>query len=237
MSGRAPRSVYCSCQTREQVRDLFALKLAERQVVLRAVADDARDARAPGGCGRCRSAAPDLGRVGRDARVVVVEDEGARVVGVALAADAHVAGAEVAVRQVLGQLFLGVLHRPAAPRSILTVRRDDHPLFAQRVPALFPGHNLSVAPLAAHEDTPGPDYSRFSRAVRRGRSACSRARIKLKKTVVDERFNVYCDKPKTPVCQGYSALPRARVDNRSRGALKTAGERKSGIRSCREYNW
>ena len=54
------------------------------------------------------------------------------------AADARVAGTQVAICNVVRLDHFFALNRFAAPRAILPVRRDDHPLFAQRVPAFFP---------------------------------------------------------------------------------------------------
>ena len=71
--------------------------------------------------------------------MIVVENEDARVVVISAAADAQIAGTQVAVFDVGRQGFLsGLADNGAAPRTILAVRRDDHPLLAQRMPALFP---------------------------------------------------------------------------------------------------
>src|ERR1043165_825430 len=37
-----------------------------------------------------------------------------------------------------------MLHHPAAPRPVLPVRRDDDPLFTERMPPLFPHHACSL---------------------------------------------------------------------------------------------
>src|SRR2546428_9041585 len=42
----------------------------------------------------------------------------------------------------IGQRSLIALDRLAVPRTILPVRGHDYPLFAQRMPSLFPGHKL-----------------------------------------------------------------------------------------------
>jgi hypothetical protein len=76
-----------------------------------------------------------VGGVGLERRVVVGEDEGARVVGVALAVGAHVPGAQVA-RGVVGRtLGGGRLLDLALPGALRTVRGDEHPLTGERVEA------------------------------------------------------------------------------------------------------
>src|SRR5205085_11961209 len=113
-------------------------EFGERKVVARRVADDSCDAaRGPAAVRRLRR--PRIfGRVRADARVIVVEDEDAFVIRVALAAHAQVVGTEVAVGDVSGRSRLVARDRLAAPRPVLPVRRDDHPLLAQRMPTFLP---------------------------------------------------------------------------------------------------
>ena len=117
-------------------------QLGEAQVVLGRVAHDAGHAgRGPVAVDRRQGR--QIGRGQRShAGMVVVEDEGLAVVGVARAADARVAGAEIAVRNVLGQRPLLRPDHVAAPRPVLPVGGDDDPLLAQGMPALFPGHSV-----------------------------------------------------------------------------------------------
>src|SRR5262249_36119654 len=72
-------------------------------------------------------------RVGQQGGVVVCEDECVRIVRVALAARARVAGAEIAAG-VVGRALLrrALLDLPLA-RALGAVRRDQHPLTAQWV--------------------------------------------------------------------------------------------------------
>src|SRR5205085_448437 len=118
--------------------DLLRLQLGERQVMSRAVADYARDAFRRADAVRRVRRVQLRRRVGADARVVVVEDEGLLVTRVGLAAHAMVAGAEVAGGVVHGRSLLFARDRLAAPRPVLPVRRNNNPLLAQRVPALLP---------------------------------------------------------------------------------------------------
>jgi len=78
------------------------------------------------------------GRVLPHARVVVVEDVGAAVLRVGLAADAHVAGTQVAAGVVGRRRRRRRAQLLTRPRAGLPMRRDDHPFLAQRMPALFP---------------------------------------------------------------------------------------------------
>ena len=92
-----------------------------------------------------------LGRVETHARVIVVKYERARVLGVALAADARVSGAEVTVGKVHRQHRFFMLDPLAAPRAILTVRGHDNPFFTQRVPSFFPDHSLQSKEQTAND--------------------------------------------------------------------------------------
>src|SRR5437773_5792317 len=126
----------------EQVCNVASVELGEGDIVFRAVTHDARDA----GCGAVAVNPLDrrqfLGRVETHARVIVVEYERARVLGVSLAADARVSGAEVAVRKMRGQYRWFMLDSLAAPRAILAVRGNNNPFLTQRVPSFFPDHSL-----------------------------------------------------------------------------------------------
>src|SRR6266403_4683457 len=44
-----------------------------------------------------------------------------------------------------------MFHHAAAPGAVLTVGRNDYPLFTQRMPSLFPNHLLSSNPFASTE--------------------------------------------------------------------------------------
>ncbi len=124
----------------QQRDDLRQVQLGERQVVPRRVADDAghaaRRAVAVDAAGRRQ-----VRRRGRaDARHVVVEHEDAVVRRVAGAAHARVAGAEGAVGHVARHHPAAARPRLAGPGAVVAVGRHDHPLLAQRMPALFPSH-------------------------------------------------------------------------------------------------
>ena len=72
--------------------------------------------------------------------MVVVEDKDVGVVVVAFAADALVAGTERAISDVGRYVNRFVPHRLADPGTVVSVGGDHHPLFTQRMPALFPDH-------------------------------------------------------------------------------------------------
>jgi hypothetical protein len=72
-----------------------------------------------------------------DTGMVVVEDKEARIIRVPGAADTQVTRTQIAVFNV-GRLWRASIHHLSAPRTILTVRRNDHPLLTQRVPPLLP---------------------------------------------------------------------------------------------------
>ena len=124
----------------QQSFDFARLKFGQRHSVVRAVADDARLPL----CGAItiNAAGPFqvLRSVYADARMVVIEDERPGVILVAPAADARVAGTEVTVRYIRRECLVRVIEHFTIPRAILTVRGDDDPLLAQRVPAFFPSH-------------------------------------------------------------------------------------------------
>src|SRR5687767_5648059 len=70
--------------------------------------------------------------------MIVVEDERAGVVRVGLAADTRVTGTQVAAGVVRRRRGRRRPHMAARPGARLPMRRDDHPLLAERVPALLP---------------------------------------------------------------------------------------------------
>src|SRR5204863_140190 len=65
-----------------------------------------------------------------------------RILIVAPAADARVAGAQITIRQIIGQSHFFLLDCLAIPRAILPVRGHDYPFFTQRMPSFFPNHNI-----------------------------------------------------------------------------------------------
>src|SRR5262249_39219870 len=162
-----------------QVGDLAGLEFGQRRVVARAVADDSRYA--------CRGTvavnplwACDMARrVETNARMVVIEDERARVIVIALAADARIAGTEVAIGQIVRQRRFFMLDCFAAPRAVLSVRGDNDPFLAQGMPSFFPDHKLQskdvvanymyndlsvrrVSPLASYMNAPGGGSGAFA---------------------------------------------------------------------------
>src|SRR5438128_3109274 len=126
----------------QQGFDFAGLEFGERKIMPRAVADDAGDA------GRGPVAVNPLRRrqIPRSSsshtRMIVVEDEGGGVLGVALAADACIAGTQVAVRDISRQFRLLMLDRLAYPRAVLPVGGNNHPFLTQGMPSFFPDHNL-----------------------------------------------------------------------------------------------
>src|SRR5690606_25100671 len=78
------------------------------------------------------------GRAHADARVIVVEDEGARVLRIAGSADSGIARAEITRRIEWRRVRWPFAHLGARPGPRLPVCRDDDPFLAQRVPTLLP---------------------------------------------------------------------------------------------------
>jgi hypothetical protein len=62
--------------------------------------------------------------------MIVVEDERLRVPGIDMAADASISGAQITIRREGRHLGPGLFQRLSAPRTILTMRGDNHPFFA-----------------------------------------------------------------------------------------------------------
>ena len=147
---------------RPQVHDAAhggELHVGERLVVARREAEHAAGARLV-----VRDEQPiDVHRrtpaAGGERGEVVLEDEGLGVLGVAVPADALVAGAEVAGR-VVGRppRDRGLLDLPL-PRSLGAVRRDEHPLAAERVEA-------AVRPLGERVERGGDAGAGRRRGVR-----------------------------------------------------------------------
>src|SRR2546428_8936579 len=77
--------------------------------------------------------------------MVVIKNEDAGVLRIGLTTHAPVAGTEIAILHVgcLGRADMG--DGLAARGPILAMRRNDHPFFAQRMPALFPSHSVRTA--------------------------------------------------------------------------------------------
>src|SRR5262245_8096437 len=71
--------------------------------------------------------------------MIVVEDEYAVVVKIILAADPTVTRAEVTICDILWNRSFAAADGFPAPRSVLAMRSDNHPLLAQRMPSFFPG--------------------------------------------------------------------------------------------------
>src|SRR5258705_1102486 len=77
--------------------------------------------------------------------MVVVEHEHRLVVGIPRSGDPLVPRTEVAIRDVRRRRLPALAHSLSEPRAIVAVRRDDHPLTAKGMPALFPDHGLLLA--------------------------------------------------------------------------------------------
>src|SRR5262249_5492103 len=163
--------------------------------------DDARDAASrPIAIGR-RRCGERVGRQRSHARMVVVEDEHVGVRRVARAANPRIARTQVAVRRIRWRRGRRTRHRLAAPRSILSMRGDDHPLFAQRMPPLFPdavahhAHFIPTQPISPytphftvhtsfHLHTPHFTYTHLispasARSSTSARETCGRTRLRL----------------------------------------------------------
>src|SRR5205807_6533116 len=122
----------------EQIFSLRNFKFRERQVVARRVADHASYPACRAiliNAGRRRNL---NGRVQTDAWMIVVEDENSLVLRIHCAADACVARTQIAIFNVRRNALVLPSDCLAAPWAVLPVRRDNHPLFAQRMPSLFP---------------------------------------------------------------------------------------------------
>jgi hypothetical protein len=74
--------------------------------------------------------------------MIVIEDKSRRVVLITFAADSSVTGTKVTIGQIVWHFGCCAVDRFADPWTILSMRSDYDPLFAQRMPPLFPGHNL-----------------------------------------------------------------------------------------------
>src|SRR4051812_13234767 len=72
--------------------------------------------------------------------MIVFKDKGLRVLRIDLATHADIAGTQITVRHVRRNVFLSPLDGVATPWAVLSMRGHNHPLFAQRMPAFFPGH-------------------------------------------------------------------------------------------------
>ena len=81
--------------------------------------------------------------------MIVVEHESVAVSVVLLAADPQIPRTEVAIGHIFRDLRLFTAHGLAAPRPVLPVRRNDHPLFPQRMPAFLPKHFFFPVRVAA----------------------------------------------------------------------------------------
>src|SRR5262245_18645321 len=73
--------------------------------------------------------------------MIVIEGEDAPVLRVDGAADPRIAGTQITVGDVRWPRRVFELDRVAAPGPVLAMSSNDDPLFAQRVPAFFPGHD------------------------------------------------------------------------------------------------
>src|SRR5687768_15840381 len=78
--------------------------------------------------------------------MIVIENVGLVVLRIDRPANAHISRAEVTVGEVRRQRRSVLLHGAATPGTILPVCRDDHPLFSQRMPPLFPRHFVPFRP-------------------------------------------------------------------------------------------
>src|SRR3954464_6976488 len=87
--------------------------------------------------------AGSFGKFGRctftDTRQVVVENEDALVLRITMSVYAGVARTKVTIETIQGYRIARAVDLFAGPRTLVAVRRDDDPFFAQRMPSLFPG--------------------------------------------------------------------------------------------------
>ena len=70
--------------------------------------------------------------------MVVIKNKDAVVLRIDRTTDARICGTQVTVVNVSRKVLRFVRNGFTTPRSILTVRRDDDPLFSERMPAFFP---------------------------------------------------------------------------------------------------
>src|SRR5688500_10999899 len=70
--------------------------------------------------------------------MIIIENVRLLVLRINFAADAHVARAEITVGHVRRQRRRTFIYGAATPRAILSMCCDNHPLFSQWMPSLFP---------------------------------------------------------------------------------------------------
>src|SRR5262245_20892271 len=122
----------------QQLFHFSRLKLGQGETVVRTVTDDSRYTLSRAVAIDSDGCRQVLRRFGTDTGHVVIKDERAGVVVVVLTVDAHIARAEITVRDIIRNRLLRMFDDPATPGTILPVRSNDHPFFAQRMPSLFP---------------------------------------------------------------------------------------------------
>jgi hypothetical protein len=128
----------------KKVLGFTQLKLSERKTVMRAVTNHTRNSTSGLIPVNARWRKEIERRLLTDTGMIIVEYKRARVIVISRAADAQVTRAQVTVGTIIGQRPFFMLQRLAAPRAILTMCRNDYPLFAQRMPTFFPVHILLV---------------------------------------------------------------------------------------------
>jgi hypothetical protein len=77
------------------------------------------------------------------ARVIIIKDKHALILGVDRTTYASIARTEITILLELRHEDFRTLHRLSAPRPILPVSGHDYPFFAQRMPPFFPN---SISP-------------------------------------------------------------------------------------------
>ena len=113
-----------------------------RQIMPRRIANNPRD---PLGRPVSIDAGPDYrwrGRLQTDAGMIVIKDEDSGILRIDSAANARVARTEITIFDVRWSRAVLMLHRLTTPGTILPMGGDNHPLFAQRMPAFFPNHKF-----------------------------------------------------------------------------------------------
>ena len=123
----------------EQAHDFRVRQLGEGEIVAWCVAHHARHAVGAPALIDARRRLFSLRRRRSHTGVIVVEDVDRLVIGIARAAHTRVAWTEIAGLDVFWRPSVRRHSTVPMPRTILTMGSNNHPLFAERMPPLFPG--------------------------------------------------------------------------------------------------
>jgi len=135
----------------QQVGDLRHFEFGQRDVVPRAVADNASHPLGWPMTIDARSRLNVVGSLRPDAGEIVVEYEDVRVGRILPTTHPDVSGTERTVGDVIGHRLGACRGRLPCPRPIVAVGGHDDPFFPQRMPALLPDHGNRLEVLSAIE--------------------------------------------------------------------------------------